>query len=106
MSNGEEFQEYESVAYRIVQLLETDESFREEAKQNPEHTLVAAGIPRAEVERIFQGSDREALAASGRNTGPCCDLTCWSSACPATCSITAISTTTCYCGGCRFGTTR
>jgi hypothetical protein len=95
-ANENTFRPYEDVAQQIVQRLETDEAYREEMKANPSEALAAAGIPDDVVGFILRAPVQS--PELGLTASPCTDLTCWSSACPGTCSVTVVQSTTCYCG--------
>ena len=78
------------VADYIAMRLETDEKFQKLLKADPKKVLLEYGLPE-DVVASSMVNNAAALKSA------CVDLTCWSSACPGTCSVTAISSTRCHC---------
>lgn len=78
------------VADYIAMRLETDPKFLELVKSNPKKVMIEYGLPQDVVSANM-------IDATSLKASPCVDLTCWSSACPGTCSVTAISSTSCHC---------
>ena len=79
------------LADNIAMKLETDSGFRDAVKADPKAALLAAGLPETVIENSLI---RPGIVLAGG----CTDLTCFSSACPGTCSVTVVNSTTCHCG--------
>jgi hypothetical protein len=85
----DEGQQYRAKAEELVQRAERDPAFAQQAKADPLGTLTAAGIPADAAQRMLQGNASAEAEVSGYMN--CADTTCWSSECPATCTITLIA---------------
>ena len=75
-------------AEAIVRRAENDEAFKDQIRNDPNATLVAAGIPEAVIPDIFhpEQADQDVSGYMKRESG-CNDFTCWTSGCPGSCPV-------------------
>lgn len=82
--------ELSKLAKELARKIETEEDFRDKLAADPLSVLKDAGVPVDVAEAsVVYGN----LGTFRR----CVDTTCWSSACPGTCSVTAIESYSCHC---------
>jgi len=85
--NPQDNEQYRGVVDDIIRRAEQDEAFSSEAKADPVGTLVTAGVPEESARQMLSGY-RPPEGEEVVGFRQCVDATCWSSACPGTCSVT------------------
>ena len=84
----EHLQQYRGIAKQLVQRAHEDPQFAATAKADPIGVLTAAGVSESDARQMLVGEGGE-VSGYMQELGPeCFDTTCWTSACPGTCTLT------------------
>jgi hypothetical protein len=74
---------YRIRVYQLIVRLQDNPEVRDQVRADPRKFLAEHGFPAETIDELLEGSYGEAEEAAAA----CTDTTCWSSACPGTCTL-------------------